>query len=707
METFSLQEITKLYSLLASPIYIFNLENCQYYWANDASLPFFNASTLAEVLDYKTMMPPETHQIYLKAQKTLAKGGIVFSGEHLVTIPSVNPKVPSKNVLLRSTLLYLDHQDKEKDHPMTLCEVVPNGEGDGPSCKGAISESALQSIEILRHLPIAVQQYSSEGVLQYQNPRAINTYRKIAMKQCHDKEKEKGGVEQEKDNSRFPAEENKVSNDFIDCFVDRSVARNYWQKVWTQDKPLEAEVEEYTVAGPRWHAVSVCKMSTTTPVVLHTAQDITETVKARQQASEAAVKCEFMDMLAHEIRTPLHQIIGYMDLLCSDRQLTTFSQEQREYLQLVQTSTEALMAIINDLLDYSKLENGKLNVETIPFDLSSVLVGCVATMSHSADEKGIELRTKWNGQSDSKMTTSHMALGDPNRIRQICLNLLSNAIKFTEKGSVTLEVEWKHEESKEQRLHVLVKDTGIGIEESQQQHLFQKYCQANSTVARNFGGTGLGLAICKGLVETMGGSIGMKSKLHEGTTVYFEIPLGLAKESSPKAAAVSTKLESTSAESTARTENHSHTFSQPGKSATEITEEKKQLHILVAEDNLVNQRMVAHMLKRLGHTSTVASHGQEAVDLLYQQQLEPQEHPAFDLIFMDVQMPVLDGIEATQLIRRQKGAAFVNIPIIGLTASFQNSQLDYFRSLGMSSCIGKPATIDHLRQVIDEVVFGK
>jgi CheY-like chemotaxis protein len=359
--------------------------------------------------------------------------------------------------------------------------------------------------------------------------------------------------------------------------------------------------------------------------------------------------------MAHEIRTPLHQVVGSIELLA----VSGLNAEQIESVDMLQTSAHALMAIINDLLDFTKLESGNMKIETIPFEVRGVLEGSVACVQPQVYEKGLHVSC----QIDQGVPIRLM--GDPNRLRQVVLNMLSNAVKFTSQGRVDIESKTMPQEDGSIRIRFTVADTGIGIPKEECERIFNPYQQADVSVSRNYGGTGLGLAICKSLVENMDGEIGVDSVVGVGTTFWFEIPFGLyAKPHAPE----EKKAESDS--------NRSNEIS--------------GLEVLVAEDNKVNQKVVVRMLQRLGHHPTVVENGQECVAEI------TNSSKKYDIILMDWQMPVMDGIDATKEIRR-KGYNMSDLPIVGLTASIQF--LDFFE-LGMNDCLKKPVRISDLKAAL-------
>lgn len=376
-------------------------------------------------------------------------------------------------------------------------------------------------------------------------------------------------------------------------------------------------------------------------------------------------------VMAHEIRTPLHQVVGFIELLAS----SGLNPEQTECVDMLQGSAHALMAIINDLLDFTKLEAGKMKLEAIPFEVRGVLDGTVAAIQPQAHDKGLNVRCRVDPGIPIKL------MGDPNRLRQIVLNMLTNAVKFTSSGEVVIESK-NIAKDDGVLLRFTVADTGIGIPKEKCDRIFNAYQQADVSVSRNYGGTGLGLAICKSLVEMMGGSIGVDSVPGVGTKFWFEIPYGSYVKG-----------------------HHPEEIEKNNKNAEKV----RSLRILVAEDNKVNQKVVCKMLQRLGHVATVVPNGQEAVTEVLNSETttnfnnndgsntgDGTNTTAFDVVLMDWQMPVMDGIDATKEIRR-KGYSMKGLPIVGLTASIQG--LDWFK-IGMNDCLKKPIRISDLKAAL-------
>jgi signal transduction histidine kinase len=618
----------EIFNILQHPIFVFDIEKCKIFWSNRAGLKHWNAESLDELLarDFSKDLSEATRRRMQDLLKRHRQGEIIK--EQWTTYPAGKPSTIK-------TIASPIHIDGGRCAALVEAELPDSHE---------IDQSSTRGIEILRHLPIAVCQFDIEGKLVYQNPEAANEF-------------------------GTPDVEEKET--FLSRFVDKETGRAVLEKV-RQGCDYNVEVEHYTQQTPKWFNVSVRRGRdpvSAENIILYSARDISEVKHARKVALDANLKSEFMAVMAHEIRTPLHQIVGYTDLLA----LTDLSPEQSEQLNMISNSTGLLMAIINDLLDYSKLENGKLQLESICFTAVSVLKSCVAAVENEAFSKGLELSSDISGEIPSEL------IGDPNRLRQILLNLLQNAIKFTEKGSIALIVKKIQDDSNTVLLSFEIKDTGIGIDQSRKEIIFEKYQQAHASVARNYGGTGLGLAICKSLSEIMGGSIKLESKLGHGSSFIVEIPFKKSTNSN-------------------RDYKRQVKVSQcaPGKrqriSCIDSEEEMFGFKILVAEDNKVSQKMVKSMLQRMGHDVTIAENGQIALDVL--------RSADFDLVLMDIQMPVMDGITATRLIRGLGGNKSM-LPVVGLTASYQHSDLEYYHGIGMNSCLGKPVRIDTLKKEIE------
>jgi len=368
--------------------------------------------------------------------------------------------------------------------------------------------------------------------------------------------------------------------------------------------------------------------------------------KARAEAEEAtAAKSDFLANMTHELRTPLNSIVGFAGLLAKSPIL---NDKDRRFANIIDGSSQSLLALVNDILDFSSLEAGAVTLHPVAFSLPKLVEDVAASVSLMADEKDLKIKIERGN------TVSEAHFGDPVRLHQVLLNLVNNALKFTSKGGITIAVSAAEHSDSVQHLRIEVRDTGIGIPPEKVQALFQRFAQADSSIHSRFGGTGLGLAICKRLVELMGGRVGIESVQGKGTTVWIDLDLP-----SMAAEALADKT-----------------------SDDELAAGTASKRILVVDDVDLNRDLVAALLAPHGHTIMEAEGGAEAVEAV--------KAADYDIVLMDVQMPGMNGMEATRAIRSIEGCE--SLPIIAMTAQALTSQWEACREAGMTAHLPKPIT---------------
>lgn len=454
--------------------------------------------------------------------------------------------------------------------------------------------------------------------------------------------------------------------------ADRMAARRRDGREFEQHLPggvIVATAERRTANG------GVVSISRDVTAQRAAAAELERARRAAEAANEA--KTRFLATMSHEIRTPLNGVLGMNSLLLA----TKLDDRQRMYAQTIHRSGQALLAIINDILDLSRLEAGRMALEPAPFDPCALVDEVAALLRPRAAEKGVAMTALHGAALPARL------LGDAGRIRQILVNLAGNAVKFTERGRIELASDARARDDGGVDWLLAVRDTGIGIPAQALPTLFDRFTQADSGIARQFGGSGLGLAISRELAGLMGGAIEVDSRPGEGSEFRVTLPLPAADEvvagPAPATGAGAPALAASASPGT------TPDCPAPGPAPA------RHLRVLVAEDNPVNQMLLAAMLEQLGHTAELVGDGREALERVQQQ--------PYDLVLMDIQMPVLDGVAAARAIRRLPGAAG-SVPIVAVSANVLAEQRAEYRDAGMNDLVTKPIDMARLTDAIGAAI---
>ncbi len=453
---------------------------------------------------------------------------------------------------------------------------------------------------------------------------------------------------------------------FEDIFSDKMLYEFFAEELFCHDRIMDIELElrsrdgrflTYIMSGlkvpiPHLDNIYLCMGADISAM-----KKIENSLRMAKKKAEAAskAKSDFLANMSHEIRTPLNGIIGMNELMLT----TSLDPEQRELSEMIKVSADALLTLLNDILDFSKIEAGKLLIERRPFSIMELAQSASTIVAHQIKAKQLDFELQFDKSIPDRL------IGDVSRIRQVLVNLLGNAVKFTEKGKVTLNIQMHNESAGRYEIKFSVTDTGIGIPKSKQETIFNEFTQADVSTTREYGGTGLGLSICHRLIHLMGGELHVFSLPGEGATFWFVLPFKTAEEQMMQKEDNSDELPAIS------------------------------LKILLVDDNVINQKVASRLLVKAGHTVEIAGNGLEAIKKF--------RTDKFDVVLMDLQMPVMGGIAASREIRKIETDVVQATPILALTANVLESQKEECLNAGMNGFLTKPIRLKELFKALKQV----
>ncbi|WP_184717536.1 PAS domain-containing hybrid sensor histidine kinase/response regulator [Caulobacter sp.] len=585
---------------LRRPIWVFDHVRKRKVYANRAALDLWGAASLDELLARDFSDQSQAIQRRMDNIATRIEGGDDIE-ERWTFYPN------GVVVTLDSVISRIDLPDGRWAMLFEGAPVAPPAE-------------KQRALEALRHTSALVSLYDADGYRLFGNPAAMASY---------------------------PGERVR----FAEIFGNGDIGGALWSSAVAGDV-VEGAYRVTTAQGPRWHSLTLRRTPdpmTGESCVLVNEADITEEVEAQSALAEAreraetamAARQDFLANMSHELRTPLTSILGFADLLAASR----LDETQRERLDRIRDAGAVLLDTLNDVLDFSKLEAGGVNLESRPFALGALLSQAVGLFEAQAQAKTLDLSLRIDPACPDWLE------GDPERLRQVLVNFLGNAVKFTGAGQVTLSAALLQGAAPgSARLELAVADTGVGVPATMLDLVFERFAQAGPEVSRKFGGTGLGLAISKEIIELMGGEIGVDSIAGQGARFWFVLDLPIA--SAPEL---------------------------PADEPAPV--DARPLKLLVADDNEANRELIGALIRAAGHTVEAVADGVAAV--------EAARAGSYDVILMDVQMPLMDGLAATRAIRSLAGEPALT-PIIALTANVLPDQVAFYRASGMDDHVGKP-----------------